>query len=357
MLETLDIILRNASTGIFLMLAVLIMRDYGWRLAAVLGALSSLTAASYTICTQSWFDWHSANFFWIVGPFCVLGPIHIWLFSLSQFQDDFRLKPYHGGVLLLYIVLNQVNFGGTEPTYFVGIDVTSVAYAALRFLLIVHMVYVAWQGRADDLLEARRRFRGTYIVLVSLTIFVIFVLETLFTFEQLSHPYISFSQAAAFFALAIVIFLRVTGTREGLLLVGEIQEVPLQRAQAKEELDPADEHDLAEIRRVVVEERKFLESGLTINGLAARIGLPEHRLRRLINRHLGYRNFADFLNHYRIQEAQRLLADPANRHTQVLSIAMDLGYGSLGPFNRAFKARTHRTPTEYRRAALAYSEQ
>lgn len=339
------------------MLAILIIRDYGWRLAPVLGALSSLTAASYTICTQTWFDWETASLFWFVGPFCVLGPIHIWLFSLSQFQDDFKLKPYHFGVLFLYVVLNQIDFGGTEPTYFVGVDLVSAAYAALRFLLIVHMVYVAWQGRADDLLEARRRFRGTYIVLVSLAISVIFVLETFFTFKQLSHPYISFGHAFAFFALAIAIFWRVTKTRDGLLLVGEVYEVPLQKAQAKEELDPADEHDLAEIRRVVVEERKFLEPGLTISGLASRVGLPEHRLRRLINKHLGYRNFADFLNHYRIQEAQRLLANPDNRHTQILSIAMDLGYGSLGPFNRAFKARTHRTPTEYRRAALAYSEQ
>ncbi|RTM02125.1 MAG: AraC family transcriptional regulator, partial [Bradyrhizobiaceae bacterium] len=33
----------------------------------------------------------------------------------------------------------------------------------------------------------------------------------------------------------------------------------------------------------------------------------------------------------------------------VITIAMDAGFQSLGPFNRAFKAVTGVTPTEYRR--------
>ena len=33
----------------------------------------------------------------------------------------------------------------------------------------------------------------------------------------------------------------------------------------------------------------------------------------------------------------------------MITIAMDAGFQSLGPFNRAFKATTGVTPTEYRR--------
>jgi AraC-like DNA-binding protein len=36
----------------------------------------------------------------------------------------------------------------------------------------------------------------------------------------------------------------------------------------------------------------------------------------------------------------------------VLTIALDLGFGSIGPFNRAFKDATGMTPTEFRRAHL-----
>jgi AraC-like DNA-binding protein len=33
----------------------------------------------------------------------------------------------------------------------------------------------------------------------------------------------------------------------------------------------------------------------------------------------------------------------------VLTIALDAGFSSLGPFNRAFKAETGMTPSEFRR--------
>ena len=69
--------------------------------------------------------------------------------------------------------------------------------------------------------------------------------------------------------------------------------------------------------------------------------------------HLGFRNFTAFLNSYRVTEAKQQLGDPEQSRTPVLTIALNLGYASLGPFNRAFKAQTGMTPTEYRRRRLA----
>ncbi len=76
--------------------------------------------------------------------------------------------------------------------------------------------------------------------------------------------------------------------------------------------------------------------------------MPEAALRALINQKLGFRNFNDFLHHHRLQEAA---ARVAREDLPVLSIALDCGYGSIGPFNRAFKERLGVTPTEYRAAA------
>ena len=58
------------------------------------------------------------------------------------------------------------------------------------------------------------------------------------------------------------------------------------------------------------------------------------------------------MNHYRIAEAKAALADPDQADVPVLTIALDAGFSSLGPFNRAFKAETGLTPSEYRRLAL-----
>ena len=96
-------------------------------------------------------------------------------------------------------------------------------------------------------------------------------------------------------------------------------------------------------------ERAYRQDGLTIGTLAQQLGLPEYRLRRLINQALGYRNFNSFVNHYRIAEVKAALADPSQAEVPVLTIALDAGFSSLGPFNRAFKAETGMTPSEYRR--------
>ena len=93
----------------------------------------------------------------------------------------------------------------------------------------------------------------------------------------------------------------------------------------------------------------YRETGLTIPTLAEELKVPEHQLRRPINGHLEFRNFSAFLNSYRIAEAKTQLVDPQRARIPVLTIALELGYASLGPFNRAFKALTGLTPTDFRR--------
>ena len=100
-------------------------------------------------------------------------------------------------------------------------------------------------------------------------------------------------------------------------------------------------------------ERAYRREGLTIGTLAASLGLPEYRLRQIINEGLGHRNFNAFLNRYRLEDAKAALGDSHQKDVPILTIAMDAGFQSLGPFNRAFKADTGLTPTEFRRRALA----
>jgi AraC-like DNA-binding protein len=95
-----------------------------------------------------------------------------------------------------------------------------------------------------------------------------------------------------------------------------------------------------------------LEPDLSLGTLAERLKVPEHRLRRLINKGLGYRNFAAFVNDHRVSQAKRILADPENSRQQIVAVAFELGYASLAPFNRAFRQLTGMTPSEYRAQAL-----
>jgi AraC-like DNA-binding protein len=57
----------------------------------------------------------------------------------------------------------------------------------------------------------------------------------------------------------------------------------------------------------------------------------------------------------RIDAAKAMLVAPDSAGRTIAAIAFDLGFGSLGPFNRAFRDATGLTPTEYRRTNSAQS--
>ena len=116
------------------------------------------------------------------------------------------------------------------------------------------------------------------------------------------------------------------------------------------------EPDLIRRLEAAMDAGAWAREGLTIAALASELSVPEHRLRKAINRDLGHRNFPSFINTYRIDAARAALADPARRGDTVLQIAYETGFASLGPFNRAFRDRTGMTPTDYKaQASLADS--
>ena len=108
---------------------------------------------------------------------------------------------------------------------------------------------------------------------------------------------------------------------------------------------------LARLRQLMEEEKVYRQEGFGVAALVAALNVPEYRLRRLINQRLGHRNFSSFVNGYRLAEVTAALADPAQADVPILTIALDAGFQSIGPFNRAFKAHTGMTPTAYRKQA------
>lgn len=104
----------------------------------------------------------------------------------------------------------------------------------------------------------------------------------------------------------------------------------------------------SELLALLEQQEIYRDPGLNLAALARALAVPEYRARQLVNGELGYRNFNVFVNDYRIAAAARALADPAQAHLPILTIAMDAGYASLAPFNRAFRERHGMTPSEYR---------
>lgn len=104
---------------------------------------------------------------------------------------------------------------------------------------------------------------------------------------------------------------------------------------------------------LMARDEAWREQGLTIGRLESRVGISEYRLRRLINQRLGFRNSTAFVNDYRHSAAATRLGGPLEARIPVLAIALDLGWGSIGPFRRSLRARFSMTPSDCRRGQAA----
>jgi AraC-like DNA-binding protein len=60
-------------------------------------------------------------------------------------------------------------------------------------------------------------------------------------------------------------------------------------------------------------------------------------------------NFYDFINRHRIDEASRLLTNPADEKITILEVLYEVGFNSKSSFNTLFKKYTGLTPTEFRK--------
>lgn len=110
---------------------------------------------------------------------------------------------------------------------------------------------------------------------------------------------------------------------------------------------------LYKTRLLELMERKkpYLDPEITLPKLALALEIPVAHLSRVINEHLG-RNFFEFINHYRVEEAKRRMTGPG-AGDKLITVALDCGFNSLATFNRVFKELAGRTPSEYRKDRTA----
>ena len=227
-----------------------------------------------------------------------------------------------------------------------------VRMASIGFSLVavLHAIYSVVRGSLDDLSEHRRVFRFCFVTCIAVVAAYILALEMVFIGQNDAPQWVGPSNTFLITLVYLVISVPLL-TRPADLLPDAR---PVSEPETPE-LDLA-EQEMHKALKMAMEGRAYARPGLTIRQLAEELGWPEHQLRALINSRLGYKNFSTFLNGYRIDEARRRLADPKEARVQVLTIALDAGFASLPPFNRAFREATDMTPSDYRREQLKPTE-
>jgi AraC-like DNA-binding protein len=367
MIEILDTIFRFGAVMCSVLTAALVLRDARHQKVAWLSALLSVSTGCFLIVSSPGMG--NIIGLWML-PLDLVGqfsPILMWVFTLFMFDDKFSLKPVHcvvaglfwlSGLSILveyYFLYGEISTLSPAAMHFAvrqasdWYHVSDFVGAVTKLGMVGHMLLVVWRGRDDDLLERRRQFRSIFVISGAfLLVFVGYSFGAGADVPTGSAQLIDVGLSGAIFAIILYFIWNIVRIDSEWILGDLSQSVQGPRPVMTE---PTDIVDLSRLDDLA-DSPTLMESGLTITRLSEIAQMPEHRLRRLINQHLGFRNFSDFLNHHRIAAAKSRLADKNMRHTPVLTIAMDLGYGSLGPFNRAFKERTGLTPTEFRRNGI-----
>jgi AraC-like DNA-binding protein len=353
MLE-LDMALRGAAIGLLALLTVLVPRGAPRAPAAWIVAGYTLSIAAYCVVSTPELGRRFGVALLPLAIFAHSSPVALWLMARAFFEDGFRPRGVHGALIAGWIALALVFWLLVWPLGGTARMLVNLAIHIAAAGFVVLALIAAIRGARADLVERRRRLRPVFVAMSGLYMLVVLGLEVAMP-DGAPYPALSALNAFGILAVSFAFAAAVLGVGAPDLFVP----VPRTEAPAPVEAEhaepdaPVDTALLDKIRASMERDRLYREEGLTIAVFALRLGATEHRVRRAINGGLGHRNFNAFLNAYRIADARTALADPTQAEVPVLTIAMDAGFGSLGPFNRAFKAATGLTPSEFRARAVA----
>jgi AraC-like DNA-binding protein len=230
-----------------------------------------------------------------------------------------------------------------------GATLLRIAPALLQTLFVGFALYWTIAGWRGELEESRRRARAFVVFIIGLDIIgsslllrVVIAQNTIANYDtHLVLTAINFP-----ILLFVLIFMNDADLDKQL----EPERATAKLTPSRTPLAPDIVAALARLTQLLEVEHVYRRPELSPARLAALLGVPEYRLRKLINEQLGYQNFNAFLHAYRIREACRQLRDPQMRRVPILTIALSTGYQSINTFNRGFRDIMDMTPSAYRAA-------
>ncbi|MCB1648046.1 MAG: AraC family transcriptional regulator [Pseudomonadales bacterium] len=324
-------------------------------------ALYSISFSAYVLAQMVGPD--SPVLYYLLNRISTIAPAALWLLALYLFVDNPRVSRPIWALMGSYVLMRALGayFGTGDTLFLQGLYV--VGYVIPQFVMLAfctHAIYLAMQDLRNDLVESRHRVRVPFVIAMGLLVTMVLMRGFATALEYYSLPAMipQVPLPYLFFYIALIAFaFNICSTR---LRNEAIQVIVLQGEQQKRHLSAVPSTTINvdnpalvnKIFEALDKDKLYTRPGLTIGELAERLSVQEYRLRRVINKQLGYRNFNQFLNEFRIKEACRRLISTEDHREQIANIAYDVGYSALSSFNKAFKDIHNLTPTQYRDAAL-----
>ena len=354
-MNSIDLVLRSAGMAFGLLLLLVVAVRGGWRGRAEVLVMLCCTAA-YLVCSApSRGCSTSFNFF----PFVLAAiafPFAFWRLARVVLEDD-RTVPALAWAGLATLVLSglpaALDYLDLPATWRMGLGGVN---KLVTFVFLLAALARAWLSWAGDLVEPRRRLRWMLVAYLGIYSFVISMGEVYLQGDR-APPWLELLNVAliALTLLGTAVFL--LGLRpDALAALFDATPVPDRRGVMVPPATSTHEvQDALAIRleALMTQKRLYRDPDLSVKSLSTALDQPEYLLRRLINERLGYRNFPSYINAYRLREVAARLLEPSLDRRPILTLALEAGFGSIGPFNRAFRDAHGMTPSEFRSRRVA----
>ena len=266
--------------------------------------------------------------------------VFIWFFALSLFDSEFKLRRSYWIPALVYCILIATvrlsQFGFIPEVS----DWLYIIVSILSIGIVAHILIHTLAGRAEDLNEKRRISRIHLVVVIAFitTLSAIAEITLVSEKEYLLHTVkIAIIWPAVFWAIL------------WLFEIPPIKTTFDHKAGVARSMKPHQHELMKKLTAAIEKDRIYLRNDLSLNALAKELHCTPYKLRILINQYLNFDNFSAFINSYRLNAAKNILSDPEKSDLSILNIALESGFNSLSPFNKAFKAIENISPSEYRK--------
>ena len=194
------------------------------------------------------------------------------------------------------------------------------------------------------------------IIYFFLALMLVSAVNSYLSFQSWEQAYFFVLSLTIFLLLLFIIFVLFKALHNpAIFSVWEEKEIEEAVQTARYATSPMQDNEKKRILEKLLlhmqSQRPYLEPELTLDDLATQIAVKPKLLSQVINE-LLHQNFFEFINHYRIEEAKRLLTNPKDKKITVLEVMYEVGFNSKSSFNTLFKKHTGLTPSEFKKNNL-----
>lgn len=282
------------------------------------------------------------NDFWHL----VLGIIEFIFFSFLFFYPEELARPFYENILipnkfLIFVVL---------------IPIFSVTYLVASIVLVRK-----YKASVKNYYSSYEENRLNWIYITNFISIFLYILDTIGNLQIIRNGvninnYVLFSIAIGF----IVYWISIYGlNQKNLLLEIEEKKEPLisfDAPEKKEEIITEQkqlnkeyyEEKYYKIKTFMIETKIFKDKEINLFELANLLQMPYKEMSNVINKY-AKKNFNQFVNEFRVKEAQELIKQDTFDKFNLSGIAEEVGFNSRSTFFAAFKSITGMTPIEYKK--------